>query len=598
MDYKTDYKLINLAFSLYYNPGAYALLLGSGISKTANIKTGWEITRDLIKKLAASMKQDPGPDVDDWYKKNFHEEPDYSKILEKIAKTPSERMNILKGYCEPTEEEKEEGLKVPNKAHKAIAEMVKMGYIKMILTTNFDRLLEKALEEVGVTPDVVKSEDDFKGAMPYIYSQCFIVKLHGDYKDIRIKNTEEELSHYSDITNKFLDEVLDRFGLIIVGWSGKWDKALREAILKSPSRRFQTYWLAKGEIEEEAKDIIDSRRAEVIKIENADEVFMHLLEKVKSLREVERKSPMTIEAKIAMIKQYISDPKNRIKLHDFVMERTEEIYKDLNSEKFNLKEEVNETTFQKRMENYEIVTIPLIKVLLPIAYYDKGKNSYLLTKVINRIANSERRSSNYAWSNLQKYPSLLLLYSLGLGALSSNNFNNLAAILRETKIRNGGEKNNLINEVNPSAVFYTNGFANLIKRPKPNEFTPANNYLFDIIRPLLKEYIPDDSEYEDLFDKFEYLLSLNYIDLNNPDLTNLEEGDNVWAPVGRFGWRYGGLFPMREPPLLFQYIDDIKNAGSQHDLFKAGFFGGSVERFEKIEKAFRKWFLKATRSWI
>ena len=246
MDYKMDYKLTNLAFSIHYNPGVYALLVGSGISKSANIKTGWGIVLDLIKQLAISMKQDPEPNPEDWYRKNFNEEPDYSKILKRIAKTPYERRNILERYFEPTEEERKERIKIPTKAHKAIAQMVKMGYIKMILTTNFDRLLEKSIEEAGVTPDVVKSEDDLNGVVPYIHSKCFIVKLHGDYKDTRIRNTEQELSEYPSKINKLLDEILDRFGLITVGWSGKWDKALRKAILRSPNRRFQMYWLAKG----------------------------------------------------------------------------------------------------------------------------------------------------------------------------------------------------------------------------------------------------------------------------------------------------------------------------------------------------------------
>jgi len=598
MDYKADYEIINLVFSMYYNPGVYALLIGSGVSKTAGIKTGWEIVLDLIGQLAASLQEDPKPDPETWYETKFNEEPDYSKILEKLTKTSSERMNILKKYFEPTEEEKEQKLKVPTEAHKAIAQMVKSGYIRMILTTNFDRLLEKAIEEVGITPDVIKSEDDFKGAMPYIHSKYFIVKLHGDYKDTRIKNTSKELSKYSKTTNKFLDEVFDRFGLIICGWSGKWDNALRNTILKSPNKRFQTYWLAKGELEGEAKEIIQQRRAESVQIENADKIFVEMLEKVKSLGEYERKSPMSIEAEVIMVKRYLVDPKDRIRLHDFIIERTEEVFKELNSERFNFKEEVNKTSFQKRMQNYETVVEPLIKIMLPIAYYDKGENSYLLTNAINRIANTEKRSSFTAWSQLQKYPSLLLLYALGLYALSSNNFYNLAAILRDTKLRDGRGKINLINEVNPAAIFHTGNLASLIKRPNSKEFTPASNHLFDIIKLLLKEYIPDDNEYDEIFDRFEYLFSLNYIDLNKSDLTNLEEDNNTWAPIGRFGVKYrtvGTIHP--EDSLLFDYIEDIKKSVTEFDLFKAGFFNGEVERFDKIEKAFRKWFLEATGKW-
>lgn len=44
--------LTTLSFSIYSNKGVYALLLGSGISRSAGIPTGWNIVTDLIHKLA------------------------------------------------------------------------------------------------------------------------------------------------------------------------------------------------------------------------------------------------------------------------------------------------------------------------------------------------------------------------------------------------------------------------------------------------------------------------------------------------------------------------------------------------------------------
>jgi hypothetical protein len=37
----------SLAFSIQANRGVYAVLFGSGISRSAKIPTGWEITLDL-----------------------------------------------------------------------------------------------------------------------------------------------------------------------------------------------------------------------------------------------------------------------------------------------------------------------------------------------------------------------------------------------------------------------------------------------------------------------------------------------------------------------------------------------------------------------
>jgi hypothetical protein len=50
-------------------------------------------------------------------------DPDYSQLLESLAGTPAERQAILRGYFEPTEEEREEGEKAPTPAHRAIARL-------------------------------------------------------------------------------------------------------------------------------------------------------------------------------------------------------------------------------------------------------------------------------------------------------------------------------------------------------------------------------------------------------------------------------------------------------------------------------------------
>lgn len=45
-----------LAFSMFENLGVYAVLLGSGVSRSAGIPTGWEITLELVRRegIAAS----------------------------------------------------------------------------------------------------------------------------------------------------------------------------------------------------------------------------------------------------------------------------------------------------------------------------------------------------------------------------------------------------------------------------------------------------------------------------------------------------------------------------------------------------------------
>lgn len=59
--------------------GVYALLLGSGVSRASGVLTGWEITLDLISKVATLEKEEHIPNLENWYAQRFGEPPDYSK---------------------------------------------------------------------------------------------------------------------------------------------------------------------------------------------------------------------------------------------------------------------------------------------------------------------------------------------------------------------------------------------------------------------------------------------------------------------------------------------------------------------------------------
>ena len=137
----------SLAFSIQASRGVYAVLVGSGVSSGAKIPTGWEVTLDLIRKLARLHREECDPDPEGWYRGKFNKEADYSEILDNLAKTPAERQQLLRGYWEPNSSERENGDKQPTAAHRAIASLSANGFVRVILTTNFDRLVEIALRD-------------------------------------------------------------------------------------------------------------------------------------------------------------------------------------------------------------------------------------------------------------------------------------------------------------------------------------------------------------------------------------------------------------------------------------------------------------------
>ena len=309
----------SLAYSIQANRRAYAVLLGSGVSKSAGIMTGWDITLDLVRQLAASRGEPRLEDPKAWYWKQFGKSPDYSDLLDQLTRTPQERQGLLQTYIEPTPEEREAGLKVPTRAHNAVAKLASSGFIKLILTTNFDRLIESALREHGVEPITLTTTDDIRSAQTFDLMDCCVVKLHGDYLEGDIRNTVEELQTYEPELIELLDRIFRDYGLIICGWSADWDVALRRAMTRGEARRYATYWVDIAEPGDAAKKIITNRPGELIR-SDADTFFEDLQQKVEVLTAYRAPHPLTVATALRRLKDYLPDRTNRIRLRGLVDE--------------------------------------------------------------------------------------------------------------------------------------------------------------------------------------------------------------------------------------------------------------------------------------
>jgi hypothetical protein len=585
--------LLLVALALHSNRGVYALLLGSGVSRAAGVPTGWDIVLDLTRRLAKLTTEDVGDNPEGWFAARYGEPLTYTGLMNRLAKTPAERQALLRPYFEPVGEEQAHGLKVPTAAHRAIARLVKYGYVKMILTTNFDRLVELALEGESVSPDVVATEDAFLGALPYTHSHGYVVKLHGDYRDTRLRNTSDEVANYPEVLQKFLARVFDEFGLIICGWSGQWDTALRNAILASRNRRFSTFWLNKGDPREDAKQLIAHLQATLIHITSADEFFSLLWEKLLALEEMDRPHPLSKAVAVAGVKRYVTDPVHRVHLHDLILNEAEKVRDQLSGVDFLPSEAPSQPRFQTLIKKYESAIELLASLIAALSYHDDGTNSYLLRLVLERLRSTRGPGGYQPWNDLSYYPALLVEYVGGIAALPLRRYRNLAALLIEPRYRDTMTNEEIpgIAMLHPARVFSLTG--KWVPRPGADkEFTPASNYLFEVIKPFLQEYIPRNDEYEESFDIFEYLLSLTYWDLIH----------SSWTFVGRFGWKYNhrffGLTPDtwgKAPPAQFIERGLVKK--DEWELLKAGFLGGSAAHLESVIAAHTSWVSEVVKRW-
>ncbi len=518
--------MVSLASSVHAGPGTFALLVSSGISVNAGVPSGWEMMVELIGRLARLRGEDAGDAPVSWYVGHAGGDPDYSDVLSELAPSPSDRRNLLSSYFEPTPQEREEGLKTPTRAHRAIAQLVAEGFVRVIVTTNFDRLLEKALTDVDVDPSVVSSPEHAAGALPIVHSRCTIIKVHGDYLSPDLKNTVDELAGYDESIDRLLDEVFGQYGLVVCGWSARWDTALRNAVLRSPSRRFATYWLHRGEVSAEAQEIIGHRGAIPVSIQDADPALGELLEKVQALAEAADQRPLDTAIAVARLKRYLPEPAQRIRLHDLVIGETDTVIEELRV--LPTGGQIGPEQYAERMIVYERAAASLLKLLATGAYFsDTEDHDQLWVRCIERLANRTRqRTGKELLINLQEYPTLLALYALGLGALAADRIAPISRALGEVTTRD----HRYPGPVGVVASSWHVLDADWVRRAFPElqrMMTPVSERLFGLLRPAIAELVSEVPYQEELFDKVEYLLGIAY----------MSQSDFDRGPATRAMWR-------------------------------------------------------------
>lgn len=141
-----------------------AALLGSGISRAAGLKTGWEVALDLVRRYAKAMGVQPElEDPEAWWRQTQAASVAYDSLLPALALTDASRRDLLRPYFETDDAG---GPFEPTGAHRALAQLASQGRLRVIVTTNFDHLMENALREVGVVPQVLTAPSDVAGMTP------------------------------------------------------------------------------------------------------------------------------------------------------------------------------------------------------------------------------------------------------------------------------------------------------------------------------------------------------------------------------------------------------------------------------------------------
>lgn len=563
----------SLALSLHHNPGVYSLLVGSGLSRAAGVPTGWEITLSLISKLAATQGVTAHEDWAQWYQLRYSKRPSYSEILDAIATTPAERRSILHGYIESSGEDK---TRKPTKAHRGIAQLVARGIVRVVVTTNFDRLIEGALRELAIEPTVISNDDALAGAVPLIHSGCTLIKLHGDFLDSRIKNTEDELSSYSPGITSLLDEVLDRFGVVVVGWSGEWDTALRSAFLRAPSRRYPMYWASRGGVSPLAEDIVAHRGARLIPIRDADSFFGRLSDTLDALHKASRAHPQSIHLTIALAKKFSRHEEQGLEWFELLSAEVEKIRDFVTGPNYPSAHPTKES-FNALIAELVGRSEALRRICMICARWGTLGAKQSLLKVIRSLVLSGTAHSGFgSWISLRDFVASLCFYWSVAGALYGEDYETVRALMHIRTQKDGADSYPAISHL---ALASLDSVEWKLLDGLDQRRTPASDFVVSLFSNEIQDIAMDRGEAEDIFDRVEFLMSLEFSYFRLSEVKS--SGIWFWMPPGRYIWRRHGKV---RSTLLAAFSDNL----DRHPAVLAGLLGGERSTAEEVMAAIRE----------
>ena len=122
--------------------------------------------------------------------------------------------------------------------HKVLGSLLSARKVDCVFTTNFDPLIEEAALSANATLPIaeqvrptVAALDSSERAIRCLNESDWplVVKLHGDYQSISIKNTGLELEAQDTQMRHVLVEAGKRFGMVFLGYSGR-DASIMEAV--------------------------------------------------------------------------------------------------------------------------------------------------------------------------------------------------------------------------------------------------------------------------------------------------------------------------------------------------------------------------------
>ena len=207
---------------------------------------------------------------------------EYAALFEKVYPAEADRRAYI--------DAKVKGGK-PSYGHIALATLMRAQMAHLVWTTNFDPLVAdacaKAYDGTGHLTTIALGEPELAGQAINESRWPIEIKLHGDFRSRRLKNTSDELRLQDERLRQVLVDSCRRFGMVIAGYSGRDSSvmdALESALGASGAYPAGLFWIHRGEGEPYervgrliSRAISAGAEAALVRVENFDELMRDLV---------------------------------------------------------------------------------------------------------------------------------------------------------------------------------------------------------------------------------------------------------------------------------------------------------------------------------
>lgn len=223
-------------------------LFGAGASATAGIATAWDMLWDFKRSLYCSLEKispkscgDLSDEKVQYRIQSYLEahlagcpkpgaEDEYAFFFEQAYASDKDRRTYIETKVKTG---------TPSFGHECLGILMHMGLVRLIWTTNFDRVIEDvAVKALGGTGKIVIAAlENAQLGIQAVNEDRWPVyfKIHGDFQSRKLKNIGSELLTQDENMRQSLIDCSRRFGLAVVGYSGR-DDSVMDALEKSLSK--------------------------------------------------------------------------------------------------------------------------------------------------------------------------------------------------------------------------------------------------------------------------------------------------------------------------------------------------------------------------